>query len=302
MGPVSLYGTRAKLAGIRRIASYALRQRATLSHRGLKELHPCLTKPHGIGWGGRNRPVDAKDGHLERVARRDRLAQDQALGHGKPLDRRRAGAARRPRQVAMHPDFGIIGNAQRQYDLGTRGIKGPSPSRAHRVCRRPPEQCHPPRAAPSAPPPPRRRPVPRPPACPCPAARAGGLPAAARAGPWLASRAGAAGAGSRGRGGRRARPGRAPPREGGWGHGGDGRGRWKRPFDFPILAGLENVAHGGTRLLGKRLHIGRHRQSRPRLAPSPAVSRPSLARTLVLHDRCPWIIHVGMLRWFGSDS
>jgi hypothetical protein len=29
MGPVSLWGTRAKLAGIRRIASYALRQRAT---------------------------------------------------------------------------------------------------------------------------------------------------------------------------------------------------------------------------------------------------------------------------------
>jgi hypothetical protein len=29
MGPVSLWGTRAKLAGIRRMASYALRQRAT---------------------------------------------------------------------------------------------------------------------------------------------------------------------------------------------------------------------------------------------------------------------------------
>ena len=44
--------------------------------RELKELHACLTKPHGICWGCRNRPVDAKDGNLERVARRDRVAQD----------------------------------------------------------------------------------------------------------------------------------------------------------------------------------------------------------------------------------
>src|SRR5262245_20513945 len=118
-----------QLAGIRRMASYALRPRAMLSYRGLKELHSSLTKPHGIGWGGRNRPVDAKDGNLERVARRDCVAQDQALGHVKPLDRRWAGAARRPRQVAIHPDFGIIVNAQRQHDLGTRWIKGPNPGR-----------------------------------------------------------------------------------------------------------------------------------------------------------------------------
>jgi hypothetical protein len=34
------------------------------------------------------------------------------------------------------------------------------------------------------------------------------------------------------------------------------------------VARLEDVAHGGARLLGKRLGIGRHRQSRHRLAPS----------------------------------
>jgi hypothetical protein len=33
----------------------------------------------------------------------------------------------------------------------------------------------------------------------------------------------------------RARPGRVNQREGGWGHEGDGRGQWKRPFEFPIL-------------------------------------------------------------------
>src|SRR5215813_5440660 len=26
------------------------------------------------------------------------------------------------------------------------------------------------------------------------------------------------------------------------------------------------------------------------------------ARTLFIHDRRPWIIHVSMLRWFGSDG
>src|SRR5215471_6612790 len=99
------------------------------STRELKELHPRLTKPHGIGWSYRNRPIDAKDGNLERVARSDCVAQDQALGHVKTLDRRRAGPARSPWQVAIHPDLGIIVNAQRQHDLGTRWIKGTNPRR-----------------------------------------------------------------------------------------------------------------------------------------------------------------------------
>src|SRR5262249_51693245 len=94
--------------------------------RGLKELHPCLTKPHGIGWGYRNRPVDAKNGNLERAARRDRVPHDQALGHVKTLDRRRAGATGSTRQFAIHPDFGIIVNAHRQHDRRTRTIKSPN--------------------------------------------------------------------------------------------------------------------------------------------------------------------------------
>src|SRR5262245_56196975 len=97
--------------------------------RGLKELYPCLTKPHGIGWGYRNRPVDAKDGNVERGARSDRVAQDQALGHVKTLDRRRAGAASSTWHFAIHPDFGIVVNTHRQHDLRTRWIKGTNPGR-----------------------------------------------------------------------------------------------------------------------------------------------------------------------------
>jgi site-specific DNA recombinase len=106
---------------------------------GLKELHPCLTKPHSIGWGCRNRAVDAKDGNVERVARRDRVAQDQALGHVKTLDRRRAGSASSTRQFAIHPDFGIVVNTHRQHDLRTRWIKGTNPGRDRQLRAKPQE-------------------------------------------------------------------------------------------------------------------------------------------------------------------
>src|SRR5712664_3209003 len=46
----------------------------------------------------------------------------------------------------------------------------------------------------------------------------------------------------------------------------------------------EGVAHGGTRLLGKRLRIGRHRQSRHRLAPFPATASAEGALPLRPHD------------------
>jgi hypothetical protein len=68
-----------------------------------------------------------------------------------------------------------------------------------------------------------RLPVPSHPSCPCAAVRAGGLPAGIQRWP-------ATGAGRAGRSQARAAAGRVAA---GW-HGVGGRGRWKRPFDFPI--------------------------------------------------------------------
>jgi predicted small metal-binding protein len=70
-----------------------------------------------------------KESGPELYVNRDRVAQDQALGHVKTLDRRWAGPASSTRQFAIHPDFGIIVNAQRQHDLRTRWIKGTNPGR-----------------------------------------------------------------------------------------------------------------------------------------------------------------------------
>ena len=70
-----------------------------------------------------------------------------------------------------------------------------------------------------------RQPVPRHPSCPCPAARGGR--------PWRGARARPGGVLARGVArGVRADARRGHQREQGWQVG--GRGRWKRPFDFPI--------------------------------------------------------------------
>src|SRR5262245_47818368 len=107
--------------------------------RGLKELHPCLTKPHGIGWGCRNRPVDTKDDNLERVARSDRVTQDEALGQVIVRDRSLAGAVRSAWHFAIQPDFSIVVKAHRQHDLRTSWIKGPNPGRDRQLRAKPQE-------------------------------------------------------------------------------------------------------------------------------------------------------------------
>ena len=89
-------------------------------------------------------------------------------------------------------------------------------------------------SVPSKPPQPRWQPVPSHPSCPCPAARGGarwrGAPRA-RPGGALARVGGARGAGRR----------QAWAPAGAEWHGVGGRGRWKRPFDFPILRSVPSL-------------------------------------------------------------